>query len=413
MPAEPQGAPRSLPDLPDIQHLQSQAKDLLKAGAAESITDALLQVARQYGFTSWPQLNAHVEALEEIGRLKDAIDANDLECVKAMMLHNPELHNAPLRHGRVTHAHHERRPLTWVAECRVPSGPPSSERLAMAQWMIDHGSDVHQDGDAPLGRAALSDCRIPMMELLVANGADVNAHTYGHFPIIFAPCETLAAGSLHWLLDHGANPNCADPDRPFSGTALDYVIGTYARSPQLAACIDILLAAGGVTRYDTPVVLALLCGRLDRLAKLLDAERTLVHRRFPELDIGATGMRRLTLKGTTLLHVAAEHGNVEAARLMLDRGAGVNARADIDAAGVGGQTPIFHAVTQFGDWGLGVTQLLVERGADLAARAKLPGHYERPNEVVDCTPLGYAQRFPEEARERQTVAFLRERGAVE
>ena len=34
--------------------------------------------------------------------------------------------------------------------------------------------------------------------------------------------------------------------------------------------------------------------------------------------------------------------------LLLDRGADVNARATVDDAGVGGQTAIFHAVTQFG-----------------------------------------------------------------
>ena len=84
-----------------------------------------------------------------------------------------------------------------------------------------------------------------------------------------------------------------------------------------------------------------------------------------------TGGRRLTLLGGTLLHVAAEYGNLEAATLLLDRGADVNARATVDDAGVGGHTAIFHAVTQFDDGGLPVTQLLLERGADLTVRAKL------------------------------------------
>jgi ankyrin repeat protein len=62
-----------------------------------------------------------------------------------------------------------------VAECRVPSAPPGPERLALAKWMIENGSDVHQGGDGPLMRAALNGDRIPMMELLVSHGADVNA----------------------------------------------------------------------------------------------------------------------------------------------------------------------------------------------------------------------------------------------
>ena len=137
----------------------------------------------------------------------------------------------------------------------------------------------------------------------------------------------------------------------------------------------------------------------------------MLNRQFPELEFGATGARRLTLRAATLLHVAAEYGNVEAAKLLLDCGADVNARATVDESGVGGQTPIFHAVTQYGDWGLPVAQLLMERGADLSVRAKLPGHYERPGEVVECTPLGYALRFP--GGENKTVTILRERGAAE
>jgi ankyrin repeat protein len=211
--------------------------------------------------------------------------------------------------------------------------------------------------------------------------------------------------TLQWLLDHGANPDTSKPGR--RDTALDYLIATYGRSPDLRACIDLLLRAGGTTRYDVPGVLDLLRGDLVGLAQQLDADPALVHRRWAELDCGSTGARRLLLQGATLLHVAAEFGNAEAARLLLDRGAQVNARADVDKAGVGGQTAIFHAVSQFEDRGLGVAQLLIDRGADLSVRVKLPGHYERPDEVVECTPLEYALLFP--GVKGKTVAVLRAR----
>ncbi len=407
MSTDPQAAPRPLPDRPNLRHLKDQAKDLVTAGTATSITDAQFQIARLYGFSSWPKLKAYVDSLDEIGQLKEAIDTNDLARVKSLMTRNPELHRAPLGYSK-------NGPLTWVAECRVPWEAPSPVRLAMAKWMIEHGSDVHQGGDGPLMRAALKGHRIPMMELLVSYGADVNAEWNGEFPIIFAPCEAVDPEALKWLLDRGANPNCGNARG--RGTALDYVIGTYKRSPErLSACIDVLLDAGGTTRYNAPGVLEVLRRQLDRLAELLDADSTLVQRRFPELDCGSTGGRRLLLQGATLLHVAAEFGNAEAARLLLDRGADVNARASVDQAGVGGQTAIFHAVTQFGDRGLPMAQLLVERGADLRVRVKLPGDYERLDEVVECTPLGYALRFQNESHSANgsTVAFLRERGAIE
>ena len=334
MSTDPQGAPRPLPDRPNLRHLKDQAKDLLKAGGAASLADAQFQIARLYGFASWPKLKAHVESFEEIGQLKQAIDTNDIVRVKTMMTRNPALHRAPLGYGKDG-------PLTWVAECRVPWESPSPVRLAMAEWMLERGSDVHQGGDGPLMRAALNEYPIPMMELLVAHGADVNALWHGHFPIIFAPCESMDAAALKWLLDHGANPNCRDhgyeiSGHAYPGTALDYLIASYARSAQrLSTCIDVLLKAGGETRYDTPAVLALLRGRLDNLAELIDAEPGLVNKRFSELDYGQTGGRLLLLQGGTLLHVAAEYGNVPAVALLLDRGAEVNALATVDEAGVG------------------------------------------------------------------------------
>jgi ankyrin repeat protein len=404
MSTDPQAAPRPLPDRPNLRHLKDQAKDLVKAGSAKSIAEAQFTIARLYGFPSWPKLKSYVESLGDIGQLKQAIDTNDLARVRNLMTRNPALHQAPLGYGK-------NGPLAWVAECRVPWEPPSPARLAMAKWMIENGSDVHQGGDGPLMRAALNGYRIPMMELLVSYGADVNAEWNGDFPIIFAPCESVDPHVLKWLLDRGANPNC----NARGGTALDYLIGTYGRSPErLSACIDLLLAAGGTTRYSAPGVLEVLRRPIDRLAEQLDADPRLVHRRFPELDCGSTGGRRLLLQGATLLHVAAEFGVVEAARLLLDRGADVNAGATKDDAAVGGQTAIFHAVTQFEDLGLPMAQLLVEHGADLSVRVKIPGHYERPDEVVECTPLGYALRFQSDSHsEGRTIAFLRERRAIE
>jgi ankyrin repeat protein len=381
---------------------------LLRERRAASLSAAQFQIARIYGFASWPKLKLHVDSLEasfrEVAELKRAIDTNDLGLVMAMMTRNPELHRAALGYGK-------NGPLTWVAECRVPWEPPSNERLAMAQWMIDNGSDVHQGGDGPLMRAALMGYRIPMMDLLFRNGADVNAEWNGHFPILFAPCETVEPEALKWLLGHGANPNCAKNGRKYPDSALDYVIGTYSRSDQLGRCIDILMEAGCHSRRNLPAVLDLLRGRIERLAQELDEDPSLVHRRFPQLDFGSTAERRLTLRGCTLLHVAAEYGNLAAAHLLVDRGADVNAAATVDEAGVGGQSPIFHAAAQFYGWGLPLVRYLLEKKADLSKRARLPGHYERPDEFVECTALGYARRFPE--KENRAVDLLIESGAEE
>lgn len=379
---------RSLPPAPDIRHLKDQARDLLRSGGADTLASAQFRIAKSYGFQSWPKLKAHVELLKESGQLKQAIDREDVDRVTQLMSRNRSLHQAPIGYGGSG-------PLTWVAECRGCLGPPSAARLQIAEWMIQNGSDVHQGGDAPLMRAALSGVRTPMMELLVARGADVNGRWNASFPILFAPCETVDPTAIAWLLQHGADPNTRDSA---GSTALDYLLGTYVRSTNLARSIDVLTSAGGRTRYDIPGLLELIANRLSRLPGLLQNSPQTVHQRLPELLIGATGARRLLLQGTTLLHVAAEFGNVEATRLLLASGADVNARATVNERGVGGQTPIYHAVTQFGDWGLSVARVLLEAGADLSIRVTVPGSYESADEVVNCTPLEYARRFPGAAR---------------
>ena len=138
MSTDPQAAPRRLPDRPNLRHLKDQAKDLLKTGAAKSVTDAQFKIACLYGFASWPKLKAHVESFEEIGQLKQAVDANDIVRVKTLMMRNPALHSAPLGYGKDG-------PLTWVAECRVPRESPSPARLAMAEWMIEPAAEQSQN----------------------------------------------------------------------------------------------------------------------------------------------------------------------------------------------------------------------------------------------------------------------------
>ena len=130
MSTNPQSAPRQLPDRPNLRHLKDQAKDLLKAGDADSLADAQFKIARLYGFASWPKLKAQVESLEKVAQLKQAIDTNDFKRVKTLMTRDVALHRAPLGYAK-------NGPLTWVAECRVPWEPPRPERLAMAKRRRD------------------------------------------------------------------------------------------------------------------------------------------------------------------------------------------------------------------------------------------------------------------------------------
>lgn len=414
MSGDPQAAPRPLPEHPDLRHLKDQAKDLLKAGRATSLANAQFQVARQYGFASWPKLKGHVESIQTTGQLKQAIDANDIDRVKELMTRHPELHRAPLGYG-------QNGPLTWVAECRVPRVPPGETRLAVARWMIENGSDVHQGGDGPLMRAALDDSRIPMMELLVAHGADVNAVWGGHYPVILGPCETYAPRALKWLLDHGADLHAAakysDP--------VGMIVCIYSRNAGgKHACLEIV-GESGFTLPDTPVM-ALHRGRLDLLQEHLDRDPSLLDRRFTfgeafaveTEDEPGDAYPATPVSGVTLLHLALEFDDIDVARWLIERGADVNARATGDE-----HTPLFHTVANLAA-AMGAeddsrARLLLDDGTDPNALATFPPevtfHSEAPAEPLhDVTPVGYARRYPDRRCVNDAaVAAIEGRGGIE
>jgi Ankyrin repeats (3 copies) len=419
MSSTPQGSPRQLPEHPDLRHLKDQAKDLLRAGQAASLANAQLQVARHYGFASWPKLKTQVESLQTVGQLKLAIDSNDVERVQQLMTRNPELHRAPLGYGK-------NGPLTWVAECRVPREAPGEARLAMARWMIENGSDVHQGGDGPLMRAALADMRLPMMELLVAHGANVNALWNGSYPIICAPCETLAPRALKWLLDHGADPRVATREY---GSPLEMLICTYSRNAKgKNACLEVF-AQAGVDLPDTPAM-AFHRGRIDLLEAHLARDPSLLEHRFQESEIfpaelgikPGDGLHATPVAGGTLLHLAIEYDDIEIARWLIELGADANAKAALDADGFGGHTPLFHAVVTLAAPDDSKARLLLERGANPNARATIRKQLrdmgdpekERMREFHNVTPIGYASQFQEPRWVNgPAITAIAERGGTE
>jgi hypothetical protein len=83
-----------LTDRPNLRHLRDQAKDLQRSGAAATLADAQLQVARQCGFASWPKLKPHVESLEQLGELKHAVGCNNVACAGALLKSSAHLRKA-------------------------------------------------------------------------------------------------------------------------------------------------------------------------------------------------------------------------------------------------------------------------------------------------------------------------------
>jgi ankyrin repeat protein len=118
-------------------------------------------------------------------------------------------------------------------------------------------------------------------------------------------------------------------------------------------------------------------------------------------DSGENLRRRLnplcaftSCRGVTALHICAEFNSTRCARVLLDAGADVNAHADLDESGLGGQTPIFHAVNGIFNYCRPVMEILVNAGANLDTRVRslLWGESMSWETVVyDVTPISYAQ----------------------
>jgi ankyrin repeat protein len=116
--------------------------------------------------------------------------------------------------------------------------------------------------------------------------------------------------------------------------------------------------------------------------------------------------------------MCAEYNSVQCARALLDSGLPVDAHAFIDEDGLGGQTPLFHAVNSNQNYCRPMMELLVNAGADIGVRLKglyWGAGFEWETVVFDITPISYAQcglyaQFHRREKDvYNNIAFLYER----
>lgn len=186
--------------------------------------------------------------------------------------------------------------------------------------------------------------------------------------------DALAAGASPTALIKGKTP-------------IDSLIEGYLRSPRFAACLRVLIDAGAL--IDDPMLEALLLDDEAALGRFLHTHKQegLDHRlRIP--------CAFTSCDGVSPLHICAEFNAVRCARMLLDAGADVNAPADFDADGIGGQTPIFHTVNSIFNYCRPMLEILVEAGANLDVQLKglvWGSGADWETLVLDVTPISFAQ----------------------
>lgn len=392
---------RHFPVRPNLEQLRHQAKELLQdlrqaepraielwkkhrgetmPGAPVKLADAQFVLARMYGIASWPRM---VTAC----RLIDAIWRGDVDAVRKLVLKDPKL----LKES-----------ATGVPESNW--GPPLAYAANIGQDAIIQM--LHELGATDVQHAFSRAClqgKIETARRLKDMGARLDPG------VVMGPCETLNDAGLALLLELGAELADDKGNRQAPGAL---VLQTYSRYPKgKHGCLE-LLARQGVELLDTPVM-AMHRGRIDLLEQHLKRDPRLVERRFslaeiypPEMGCGPDltyGLHGTPLDGTTLLHICVEYDEIEIARWLIEHGADVNARAEMDDDGFGGHTPLFGCVVNDSylcgrqrDGAL--TRLLLDHGADPNARASIRKqlHFipdETMHEYPNVTPISWGEQF--------------------
>ena len=208
--------------------------------------------------------------------------------------------------------------------------------------------------------------------------------------------ETHAVEEIRALLDAGFDVHSLIKGKPITANLTEM----YSRSDAFPACLRLLLERGA--RLDDPRIAPVLLDDADGLKAALRRDPALIEHRTSMVSAFTP------LLGASLLHVAAEFGNMQAARVLLDEGADVNARAAVDEFGLDGHTPLFHTVNSAWNRSAALMRLLLEAGADPTTR--LAGltwgkGMEWETTLFDLTPVSYAQfgLLPQVGRQERDI----------
>ena len=424
-------AARSLPDEPSLDWLKKQAKrqlvELRRTKADAQLSDAQLEVAREYGFSSWRALKSHIDSMTIDGKLVAAARAGNVKAIRDLLDEYPE--KVQSRSGR-----YKWTPLHVAAR---------HGQLGAVNELIERGADVNarEEGDNtyPMHWAAAAG-HLDVVRRLADAGGDVVGHGDDHeFEIIgWASCWDGCDDAAHravvdFLVSRGAKHHV------FSAIALDLdadvrrivaedtaalasrlsrnennqtplQFAVRQRRPRMVA---LLMALGAdplaVDGWGLPVAAYAMSTEIDRpvmdaihrltISEIESADRGRRPARGGLLDLVASiavrdwkTAERLVREDPRLantpgaLHLMAKRGDVDGARWLLEHGADPSARwAHWDSE----VTPLHLAIlADHPD----VARLLMDRGAVPHIR----------DTQHDSDALGWAEFF----RRREIVKLL-------
>jgi ankyrin repeat protein len=182
------------------------------------------------------------------------------------------------------------------------------------------------------------------------------------------------------------------------------MIEMYTRTPRFRECVNVFVQAGLV--FENKALLAIFLDDAEKLKEIISNNPSVITETYSLFNNTYT-----PLTGGTLLHFCAEYNAVNCAKLLIQSGADVNAKAVLDENGFGGHTPIFHTVNQNSNNSADMMNLLLENSADLSLTVKglfWGRGYEWETWIPSVNPVSYAMMglLPQMHRKETTIASV-------
>ena len=354
---------RRLPRHPNLEQLRKQAKELMSGWPGFTLSEAQRELARSYGFPSWPKLKAFVDGAN-VARLAEAVNAGDIATVRKLLKARPELigmdraendehralHYAVLRRDPemvrlLMSAGADARKGIWPHRDATTAIAFAREREFPEIVAVIEEEEQQRRQTASCPNTAVSPVQDQINQAIRAGDDEGAIALLAADPGLVRACDRNGATPLHaaaqsgndymaaWLLARDADPNHSDLAclTPLDRAAL-------AAPDDFGAVAHRLLGAGATLTLRGAIAL----GNADRVRELL---RTIDSR-------------------DALLSLAVIHGQTETVRLLLDLGADVDERTllgNVEEAVESAGKPLWMAAeTGRRD----IAELLLDRGAD-------------------------------------------------
>ena len=185
--------------------------------------------------------------------------------------------------------------------------------------------------------------------------------------------------SVRGALEQGANP--CEPIRGKS--PVDWLLQEYTRSDRLGDCLACFRARHLRDPAVAPVFL-----------NDADATKAAISQIRPCYNTGRRWFLHLRRSTTFPCFTWQPNWQRQCGSALIEAGADVNARADVDEYGLNGHTPLFHTVNSIHNRSEPIMRLLLAAGArtDIQLAGITWGKgYEWETTFFDVTPISYAQ----------------------